>query len=97
VFAGNAFSQGLLVVDQASGTTDELVQVFTRIPDNQNAQSFTPLFSAVGFVQLRTWVFALESDGELLMMNLRQGAYNGTVVTRLCTRAARAACAPQNR
>ena len=31
-----------LIPDQASGTTDELVQVFTQIPDNQIAQSFTP-------------------------------------------------------
>jgi hypothetical protein len=49
--AGDAFGQGFLVVDQASGTPDEFIQVFTRLPDNQIAQSFTPSLSAVGFVQ----------------------------------------------
>jgi hypothetical protein len=45
------------VVDQASGTTDELIQVFTLIPDNQIAQSFTPSLSAVSFVQLQIGTF----------------------------------------
>src|SRR5437879_992803 len=68
------------MVDQASGTTDELVTVATVIPDNQIAQSFTPLIPAVGFVQLQTSIFA-SSSGETLIMNLRQGAYNGPIVS----------------
>src|SRR2546429_3498125 len=44
-------AQGLLV-DQASGTTGELIQNFTQIPDNQIAQSFTPSLSAVGVVRV---------------------------------------------
>jgi hypothetical protein len=75
-----AFGQGFLVVDQASGTTDELIQVFTRLPDNQIAQSFTPSLSAVGFIQFQTFIFAI-SSGETLVINLRQGAYNGPIVS----------------
>jgi len=78
--AANAFGQGLLVVDQSSGTLDEIVTVATRLPDNQIAQSFTPLIPAVGFVQLQTSIFAI-SSGETLVVNLRQGSYNGPVVS----------------
>jgi hypothetical protein len=74
------WAQGLLLVDQASGTTDEVVTVATVIPDNLIAQSFTPLVPAVGFVQLQTSIFAI-SSGETLVINLRQGAYNGPVVS----------------
>src|SRR5438046_3061204 len=78
--AADAFGQGFLAVDQASGTPDELIQVFTPLPDNQIAQSFTPSLSAVGFVQLQTFVFAI-SSGETVVINLRQGAYNGPVLS----------------
>jgi len=74
------FAQGLLV-DQASGTTDELIQQFARIPDNQIAQSFTPSLSAVGFVQFRTFVFNDNNGaGVLFAVNLREGAYNGPII-----------------
>src|SRR2546425_8330308 len=73
-----AFSQGFLAVDQASGTTNELLQVFTMIPNNQISQSFTPVIPAVGFVQLQTVIFA-NNSGETLLINLRQGAYNGPI------------------
>jgi hypothetical protein len=68
------------IVDQASGTADEIVTVATVIPDNQIAQSFTPLIPAVGLVQLQTSIFA-SSSGETLIINLRQGAYNGPIVS----------------
>src|SRR5437660_12879486 len=71
-------AQGLLV-DQASGTTGELIQNFTRLPDNQIAQSFTPSLSAVGFVQFSDYISAA-SSGETLVINLRQGAFNGPIV-----------------
>ena len=45
--------QGLLV-DQASGTTDEIVTTSTQLPDNQIAQSFTPALSAV--VRAPAWL-----------------------------------------
>ena len=41
--SGVRLSAQVLVVDQASGDTNELIQVFTQIPDNRIAQSFTPL------------------------------------------------------
>src|SRR5438046_2859496 len=79
--AGSLFAQGLLV-DQASGTTDELLQQFTQIPDNQIAQSFTPSLSAVGFVQFKTYVFDDNNGaGVLFAVNLRQGAYNGPIIS----------------
>src|SRR2546427_1619216 len=78
VTAADAFGQGFLV-DQASGTTNELLQVFTMIPNNQISQSFTPVIPAVGFVQLQTVIFA-NSSGETLVINLRQGAYNGPII-----------------
>ena len=77
----NLLAQGLLV-DQASGTTDELLQVFTRIPDNQIAQSFTPSLSAVGFVQFQTVVFDDNNGvGVTFAVNLREGAYNGPIIS----------------
>src|SRR5262245_57853713 len=74
----DSVAQGFLV-DQASGTANELIQVFTTIPNNQIAQSFTPLIPAVGFVQLQTDIFA-NSIGETIVINLRQGANNGPVI-----------------
>jgi hypothetical protein len=74
--------QGTLLVDQASGTLDELIQVFTLIPDNQIAQSFTPSLSAVGFVQLQTVTFQDNNGaGVVFAVNLRQGTYNGPIVS----------------
>lgn len=75
----DSLSQGFLAVDQASGTTNELIQVASRIPDNEIAQSFTPLIPAAGFVQLQTSIFA-NSSGETLVINLRQGAFNGPII-----------------
>ncbi|HXT39756.1 MAG TPA: PEP-CTERM sorting domain-containing protein [Candidatus Angelobacter sp.] len=84
-FAGLAttalFGQGLLG-DQASGTTGEMIQVFSQIPDNQDAQSFTPSLSAVGFVQFQTFVFQDNNGaGVTFAVNLRQGAYNGPIIS----------------
>jgi len=74
-------AQGLLV-DQASGTTGEFIQNFTQIPDNQIAQSFTPSLSAVGFVQFQTFVFDDNNGaGVVFAVNLRQGAYNGPIIS----------------
>jgi hypothetical protein len=80
LLAINSLGQGFLVVDQASGALDEVVTTGTRLPDNQIAQSFTPSLSAVGYVQLQTSIFA-SSSGETLIINLRQGAYNGPIVS----------------
>src|SRR6185503_17238323 len=80
--ASELFAQGFLAVDQASGTTDELMQVFTQLPDNQIAQSFTPLMPAVGFVQFSQYVPAFPgNDAVLVVVNLREGAYNGPIVS----------------
>ncbi len=74
--------QGTLLVDQASGTTDELLQEFSPFPTNQLAQSFTPSLSAVGFVQFSTFVFDDNNGaGVTFAVNLRQGAYNGPVLS----------------
>ena len=74
-------AQGLLV-DQASGTTDELIQNSTRIPDNQIAQSFTPSLSAVGFVQFSESVPAFPGNDQVtFVVNLRAGAYNGPILS----------------
>src|SRR5881296_3695573 len=79
--ASSLFAQGLFV-DQSSGTTDEFIQNFTQIPDNQIAQSFTPSLSAVGFVQFQTYVFDDNNGaGVLFAVNLRQGAYNGPIIS----------------
>jgi len=73
--------QGLLV-DQASGTTDEVVTVATRMPDNQIAQSFTPSLSAVGFVQFSESVPAFPGNDQVtFVVNLRSGAYNGPILS----------------
>jgi len=74
-------AQGLLV-DQASGTTGELIQNFTQIPDNQIAQSFTPSLSAVGFVQFSENVPAYPGNDQVtFVVNLRAGAYNGPILS----------------
>src|SRR6266498_576874 len=73
--------QGLLV-DQASGTLDEVVTVTTQIPDNQIAQSFTPSLSAVGFVQFSEVVPAFPGNNAVTFtVNLREGAYNGPILS----------------
>src|SRR5713101_7123974 len=78
----DAFGQGFLVVDQASGTPDELIQVTTRLPDNQIAQSFTPSLSAVGFVQFSQYVPAFPgNDAVTFVVHLRTGAYNGPILS----------------
>src|SRR5437899_5598044 len=58
--ASNALSQGLLV-DQASGTVNELIQNSTTLPGNATVQSFTPSLSAVGFIQLQSYISAASS------------------------------------
>jgi hypothetical protein len=73
-------AQGLLV-DQASGTVDEIVETFSQIPLNQIAQSFTPSLSAVGFVQLSVVVpFLPGNDQATFAVNLRTGSYNGPIL-----------------
>jgi hypothetical protein len=74
----SSFAQGL-VVDQASGP-DQLTSQATLIPDNPIAQSFTPSLSAVGYLQLQAFIFAT-SSGQTLVINLRQGAFNGAIVS----------------
>src|SRR6266480_6990665 len=74
-------AQGV-IVDQASGTTSEFIQDFTRIPDNQIAQSFTPSLSAVGFVQFSEYISAFPGNDQVtFVVNLRQGAYNGPILS----------------
>lgn len=76
------FGQGTLLVDQASGTLDEFLSAYTGIPNNQIAQSFTPGLSAVGFVQFS--IFTVNDNngaGVVFAVNLRQGSYNGPVVS----------------
>jgi len=70
-----------LVVDQASGTVEEPVVNALRIPESHLAQSFTPSFNAVGFVQLRTLVTSPSGSQVTVTVNLRQGAYDGPVVS----------------
>src|SRR5206468_2431725 len=78
----NAIGQGFLVVDQASGTLDEIVTVATPLPDNQIAQSFTPLIPAVGFVQFSQNLPAFPGNDQVsFVVNLRQGAYNGPIIS----------------
>jgi PEP-CTERM motif len=80
--AGSLVGQGTLVVDQASGTNDEIVLNGTQLPDNQIAQSFTPSLSAVGFVQFSVVVPANPgNDAVTFMVNLRQVAYNGPIIS----------------
>src|SRR5438876_8944507 len=71
-----------LLVDQASGDTNELIQVFTQIPDNRIAQSFTPSLSAVGFVQFSEFVLAVPGNNQVtFMVNLRAETYDGPIVS----------------
>ena len=74
--------QGLLV-DQASGTTADALSQYTRLPDNQIAQSFTPSFSAVGFVQFSELLPAgVGGNNQVTFaVNLRSGAYNGPIIS----------------
>jgi PEP-CTERM motif len=77
---GRIFAQGL-VVDQASGNINEIITQGVNIPDfGSFAQSFTPSLSAVGFVQFQTFILA-GSSGETVVINLRQDAYNGPIVS----------------
>ncbi len=81
VMTSRLLAQGLLV-DQASGTLDEVVTVTTQIPDNQIAQSFTPSLSAVGFVQFSEVVPAFPGNNAVTFtVNLREGAYNGPILS----------------
>src|SRR5437762_5681538 len=75
----NSFTQGLLV-DQASGTSTQIVSQANQIPNTQIVQSFTPSLSAVGYVQFQTFIPAA-SSGETVIINLRQNAYNGPIVS----------------
>ncbi|PYK97951.1 MAG: hypothetical protein DME19_14385 [Verrucomicrobia bacterium] len=76
----NGMGQGLLV-DQASGTLAETIVNGSVIPQNDLAQSFTRSLSAVAFVQLRTLI-TLPSGGTVtLVVNLRDGAYNGPIIS----------------
>jgi PEP-CTERM motif len=80
-----AFRPGHAGGGQASGTTDEIVLNGTHIPDNQIAQSFTPSFSAVGFVQFNEYVpFGIGPNGNppvTFVVNLRQVAYDGPILS----------------
>src|SRR5438094_5890589 len=79
--SGGQLSAQVLVVDQASGDTNELIQVFTQIPDNRIAQSFTPSLSAVGFVQFSEFVPGMPGNDQVtFMVNLRAGAYDGPIL-----------------
>src|SRR5438094_1709123 len=77
---GNGSGQGLLV-DQASGTLAESIVNGSVIPQNDLAQSFTPSLSAVGFVQLRTLTTLPSGSTVTLVVNLRDGAYNGPIIS----------------
>ena len=76
----NGSGQGLLV-DQASGTLAESIVNGSVIPQNDLAQSFTPSLSAVGFVQLRTLTTLPSGSTVTLVVNLRDGAYNGPIIS----------------
>jgi hypothetical protein len=71
------------IVDQASGTIDELVPPgYTPLPDNMIAQWFTPSLSGVGFVQFNGVVPALPGNNAVtFVVNLRQGTYNGPIIS----------------
>ena len=77
---GNVIGQGLLV-DEASGTPEEIINVATKIPQNDLAQSFTPALNAVGFVQLRSLLTGPSGSSVTVVVNLRQGTYNGPIVS----------------
>jgi hypothetical protein len=73
-----SFAQGLLV-DQATGGS--VTQGNNIQNGGQLAQSFSPLLSAVGFVQFNEFVPAFPGNDEVIfMVNLRAGAYNGPVL-----------------
>jgi len=76
----NGSGQGLLV-DQASGTLAESIVNAVGTPPNDIAQSFTPSLSAVGFVQFRTLTTFPSGSSVTLVVNLRDGAYNGPVLS----------------
>ena len=79
--SGGQLSAQVLVVDQASGDTNEFISQLTQMPDNQIAQSFTPSLSAVGFVQFIELVpFLPRNDQVTFMVNLRAGAYDGPIL-----------------
>ena len=79
--SGGQLSAQVLVVDQASGDTNEFISQLTQMPDNQIAQSFTPSLSAVGFVQFIELVpFLPRNDQVTFMVNLRAGGYNGPIL-----------------
>jgi hypothetical protein len=72
----------VLVVDQASGDTNEVITQASQLPNDQLAQSFTPSLSAVGFVQFNEFVPAFPGNDQVtFMVNLRAGAYNGPVLS----------------
>ena len=81
LLVSHARGQGSLVVDQASGTLEEPVVNAYRTPENQLAQSFTPSLNAVGFVQLRSLLTAPSGSSVTVMVNLRQGAYDGPIIS----------------
>src|SRR5437867_4485773 len=70
-----------LLVDQASGTLDEIIVNATRIPEADVAQSFTPSLNAVGFVQFRNLITFPQGSSVTLTVNLREAAYNGPVIS----------------
>jgi len=74
-----SLAQGF-IVDQASGTIGENIQNSVILPGSPTVQSFTPSLSAVGFIQLSTFIQAT-SSGETVVINLRQDAYNGPIVS----------------
>ena len=76
----NGSGQGLLV-DQASGTLPETIVNGSVTPPNDLAQSFTPSLSAVGFVQFRTLTTFPSGSSVTLVVNLRDGAYNGPIIS----------------
>ena len=80
LLTGNAMGQGL-IVDQASGTLEEVIVNGSLIPENDLAQSFTPSLNAVGFLQLRTLITIPGSSTVTLIVNLRDGAYNGPILS----------------
>src|SRR5438874_2670462 len=79
---GEQLSAQVLIVDQASGDTNEFISQSTQIPRDQIAQSFSPSLSAVGFVQLNELVLAVPgNDQATFMVNLRAGSYNGPILS----------------
>ena len=77
--AATSLAQGF-IVDQASGTIGENIQNSVILPGTPTVQSFTPSLSAIGFIQLSTFIQAT-SSGETVVINLRQDAYNGPIVS----------------